>query len=162
MIRFLMVAAVLLAAATPPAHAQDRIVEPNSIEAIVALMHEAGYKAEVKTQDNGERYIESGANGGVFSIYLYGCKNKSGCDSFEFYSYYKKKPHYTAELANDWNAKKRFLKVVIDKDGDLAEYLYVSSLGKMTYANFVDYIDWYTAMDSDLSQFLQSKEPAKK
>lgn len=142
--------------------AQDRIVDTGSIASVAALLQEAGYKAEIKKQDNGEKFISSAANGSNFSIYFYGCKTDIGCDSYEFYAFYKKKPYYTADLANEWNAKKRFLKVVIDKDGDLAEYLYVSAIGKTTYANFVDYIEWYTAMDADLSQFLQAKDPSKK
>lgn len=158
-----IVASLILGAAVPSvASAEDRIVDTGNIATVAALLQEAGYKAEIKKQDNGETYISSAANGNGFSLYFYGCKNDAGCDSFEFYSYYKKKPYFSYQLANEWNAKKRFLKLVLDKDGDLAEYLYVSALGKMTYANFVDYIDWYAAMDADLNSFLVSKDPDKK
>ena len=65
-------------------------------------------------------------------------------------------------MANEWNASKRFLKVAIDKDGDLAEYLYVSALGKMTFDNFKDYVDWYSSMDASLSKFVEEKRAAAK
>ncbi len=42
------------------------------------------------------------------------------------------------------------------------EYIYLSAIGKMTYANFLDYIDWYAQMDASLGKFLNEKaEPAK-
>ena len=52
------------------------------------------------------------------------------------------------------------LKVAVDSDGDLAEYLYVSALGNMTYENFKDYIDWYASMDTQLGAFIKEKRDA--
>lgn len=144
------------------ARAADRIVDVSSVETVAGLVREAGYKAEIKTAEDGSKYILSASNGNEFQLYFYGCKDGSGCDSFEFYSWYKKEPFFTAELANEWNAKKRFLKIAVDKDGDLAEYIYVSAFGKMTYANFVDYIEWFTSMDSELGKFLREKQDAAK
>jgi hypothetical protein len=63
-------------------------------------------------------------------------------------------------MANEWNSTKRFLKVAIDEDGDLSEYLSVSSLGNMTFDNFKDYIDWYSSMDGSLAIFLKEKREA--
>jgi len=142
------------------ASAADRVVDVSSVKGVAALLQEAGYKAEIKKGDDGAAYIESGTNGGGFQLIFYGCKNDVGCESFEFYSYFKKEPFFSADMANDWNVKKRFLKVAIDKDGDLAEYLYVSSLGKMTYDNFKDYIDWYASMDSELNSFIKERRDA--
>jgi hypothetical protein len=130
------------------------------VKGVAALLQEAGYKAEIKKADDGSSYIQSGVNGGDFQLTFYGCTNDAGCDSFEFYSYFKKEPFFSSDMANEWNAKKRFLKVAIDSDGDLAEYLYVSALGKMTYENFKDYIDWYASMDAQLGAFIKEKRDA--
>ncbi len=142
------------------ATAADRVVDVSSVKSVAALLQEAGYKAEIKKGDDGASYIQSGVNGGGFQLTFYGCKNDIGCDSFEFYSYFKKEPFFSVEMANEWNVKKRFLKVAIDKDGDLAEYLYVSALGNMTYENFKDYIDWYGSMDSGAGAFIKERRAA--
>jgi len=149
--------AALLSAVAVPALADDRIVDVSNVRSVAALLQEAGYRAVIKSNDDKKFYIESAANGGNFSVNFYGCKEDANCDSFEFHAWYKKQPQYTAALANDWNESKRFLKLSIDKDGDLNEYLYVSAVGKMTYANFVDYVEWFTFMDGELSKFLSER-----
>ncbi len=52
----------------------------------------------------------------------------------------------------------RFIKAAIDKDGDLATYMDVTSLGKTTYANFADAIDWWSVMSGEVSKFLDQEE----
>ena len=154
--------ALALASMTTPsvATAADRVIDVSSVKGVAALLQEAGYKAEIKKGDDGGSYIESGVNGSDFQLIFYGCTNDAGCDSFEFYSYFKKEPFFSSDMANEWNMKKRFLKVAVDSDGDLAEYLYVSALGNMTYENFKDYIDWYASMDTQLGAFIKEKRDA--
>jgi hypothetical protein len=48
----------------------------------------------------------------------------------------------------------------IDEDGDLSEYLSVSTLGNMTFDNSKDYIYWYSSMDASLGTFLKEKREA--
>jgi len=60
-------------------------------------------------------------------------------------------------MANEWNASKRFLKIAIDRDGDLSEFICISTLGNMTFANFKDYIEWFASMEGDLNKFLAEK-----
>jgi len=155
-----MIAFGLAMAAPIGAQAADRVVDVSSVDGVAALMREAGYKAEIKKGKDGSGYIQSGVNGGDFQVFFYGCKEDKGCDSFEFYSFFKKEPFFSAEMANEWNVGKRFLKVAIDKEGDLSECVYVSALGNMTYANFKDYIEWYASMDSDLASFIKQKRAA--
>jgi hypothetical protein len=170
----LSMALTLGAAIAVPAGAQtrsptdnlERWLDPGDVKAVAAVLQEHGYKAEIKKDDQGTPYLLSGANGNSFQIYFYGCKDDKGCDSYEFYSWYKKEPLYTVELVNEWNATKRFLKVVIDKDGDLAEYMYGTAIGRTTYANFLDGVEWFATMDGALAKFLSEKrekaDPAAK
>ncbi len=161
----LSTALMLSAAVGVPAAAQtrsatdnlERLLDPGDVKAVAAVLQEHGYRAEIKKDDQGNPYISSGANGNSFQIYFYDCKDDKGCQSYEFYSWWKKDPLYTLELANEWNANKRFLKVAIDKDGDLVEYMYATALGRTTYTNFLDGVDWYTSMDAALTQFLKEK-----
>jgi len=156
--KMLAVAAAMTVSA--PAFAADRIVDVSSVDGVAALMREAGYKAEIKVGKDGDSYIESAIGGNDFQILFYGCKNKVGCDSFDFYSWFKKEPFFSTDMANEWNANNRFLKVAIDSDGDLSEYAYISTIGKMTYDNFKDYITWYGSTDADLVKFVAERRKA--
>lgn len=149
-----------LAAMTPlPAMAEDRIVDIAQPEIVVQALQEEGYKAILKThQEGGLPYIESAANGSTFTVEFYGCKTGKNCTSLEFYAWYKKTPTYTVDFVNRWNANKRFLHLAIDSDGDLATYLYVSTVGKTTYANFADSIDWWSTMTADLFKFMDEED----
>lgn len=145
-----------------PASAEDKLFDATKPDAVAAALKEAGYKAELKTNDKGEPFITSAANGELFTIEFYGCSGATNCGSFQFYGWYKKDPLWTADFANEWNAKKRFLKVAVDKDGDLSLYLDVTGAGKMTQAAFADWIDWYQVMDADLGKFIAEKREAAK
>jgi hypothetical protein len=153
-------AAVLAVAAPFPAMAQDRIVDIAQPEVVVQALQEEGYKAVLKTGESGQPYIESAANGSPFTVQFYGCEAGKNCTSIDFYAWYKKTPTFTVDFANRWNAGKRFVAVAIDGDGDLATNLYVSTVGKTTYANFADVIDWWAQMTAALDKFI-GEEDAK-
>ena len=155
-------ALAFVAALTLPASAMaaDRVVDVSSVEGVASLLREAGYKAEIKKDKDGDSFIASAANGSDFQIIFYGCTNDKGCNSYEFYSWFKKEPFFSAEMANEWNANHRFLKVAIDSDGDLSEYAYISTIGKMTYDNFKDYISWYGSTDAELVKFVAERRKA--
>lgn len=158
MVRFL-VAAMMLAGAGP-ALAADALIDVRQPSQVADALRDAGYKAELKVNKRDEPYISSAANGSPFTIEFYGCKAKVDCGSFQFYGWYKKDPLYTLELVNEWNARKRFLKIAIDSDGDLGMYLDVTGVGKMTKEAFADWVDWYQAMDAELAKFLDEKRTA--
>ncbi len=147
---------------TAPANAQETLIDLTQPRAVVQAMQDAGYKAALKKDEKGEPYIESAANGSNFTIQFYGCKNATDCPSLQFYSWYKKEPWYTVELANRWNIAKRFIKAMIDKDGDLATTFDVTTAGKTTVANFADAIDWWSVMSGELFDFLDKADPTKK
>ncbi|URW76460.1 YbjN domain-containing protein [Sphingomonas donggukensis] len=152
--------AAMAAAVAQPALAQDKLFDATDPATLTEAMKTAGFKAELKTNDKGEPYINSAANGSPFTIEFYGCEKAKACPSFQFYAWYKKDPLYTLALVNEWNAAKRFLKLRIDTDGDLAMSMDVTSVGKLTQANFADWVDWYQVMDSELDKFLTEKRAA--
>ena len=156
--KVLVVAAAMAVAA--PAVADDRVVDVNSVDRVAALLREAGYRAEIKVGKDGDFYLDSATGGSNFQIFFYGCKDKIECDSFEFFSYFKKEPFFSTDMANEWNANHRFLKVAIDSDGDLSESATVDSIGRMTFDNFKDYVDWYGSADAELIKFVDQKRKA--
>lgn len=155
-----LVAASLLLSPLPAAAAAEPTVDIGDIKTVAGLIMQAGYRAEIKKNKAGETYIASAANGSEFSVNFYGCKADAGCDSLEFQSWYKKQPYFTADLTNEWNAKKRFMKIAVDGDGDLVYYVYLSAIGHTTFKNFADYLDWFTTMDASLAKYLDEKKAA--
>jgi hypothetical protein len=155
MLKILVAMSILVAA---PAVAQTRTVDGTDPANIVSAFQAAGYKALLDKRDNGDPYISSAANGSNFSVEFYGCENGRNCSSLQFYAWYKKKPFYTEALANDWNRQKRFLKAYIDKDGDLATTLDVTTTGALGAENFADTLDWWSVMTAELFKFLAERE----
>lgn len=129
---------------------------------VVTALQTAGYKAELKINKQGEPYILSATNGQSFTVEFYGCDGLKDCNSFQFASWYKKDPLYTAALSNEWNSRNRFLKVAVDSDGDLREFLDATAVGGMTQAQFTDLVEWYSEMDGLLDKFLVEQRASTK
>ncbi|APR53612.1 YbjN domain-containing protein [Sphingomonas koreensis] len=154
--------AAALAAVTTSAQAQKAPtpVDLTDPATVAKLVQDLGYKAELKARDNGEPYINSAANGSNFSIEFYGCEKAVKCTSIQFFAWYKKEPWYNAALTDKWNAKKRFVKAAIDKDGDFSTYMDITALGG-TRESFADSLDWWTVLSSDLFEFFEEEDPAR-
>lgn len=52
------------------------------------------------------------------------------------------------------------MKVGIDSDGDLREFLDATAVGGMTQAQFTDLVEWYSEMDADFAKFVEEKREA--
>ena len=156
----LLAASLGVTAAEAQTPSPDRLLDLRQPTVVAAALRDAGYKAELKTNSKGEPYVLSGANGSDFTVEFYGCTGVKDCGSYQFSSWYKAEPLFTAALANEWNLKKRFLKVAVDNDGNLNEYMDFTATGKTTFANFADIVDWYQTMDSTLAKFVSEKRAA--
>ncbi len=151
--------ALLALTAAGAATAQERTLDLTVPGNVVTALQAAGYKAKLEINKAGEPFISSGANGSPFTVEFYGCEGLKTCQSIQFSSWYKKQPHFTPALVNEWNSRWRFLKIFIDKDGDLVEHVDMSTVGGVTQANFADMVDWYVQMDARLTTFLREKAP---
>ncbi|WP_374146340.1 YbjN domain-containing protein [Sphingomonas sp. 28-63-12] len=143
------------------ASAQDKMLDLSKPSNVASALMAAGYKAVLKQNSRNEPYILSSSNGTDFTIEFYGCKGQSDCGSYQFTSWYKPDPLFTVAFANEWNVAKRFLKVAIDKDGNLNEYMDFTAVGTISQQNFADIVDWYKVMDAELAKFIDGKRPAK-
>ncbi len=164
MLRIFAAIALLLASFGLAGHARAEepvLLDLSTPEQVATALQGAGYKAEIKTYKDGERYINSGVNGQGFSVDFYNCE-AGKCIALQFNSWWKAEPIFTQALANEWNDSRRFLRVSLDKEGNLREWLDFSVAGKLTKENFADVVDWYAAMDSELSKFLTEKRKAAK
>ncbi len=153
-------AALLLLWAVPAA-AQDRLVESTIPEAVAQVMREEGYTVELKKTDEGKPYFTAKRGEWTFTVQFYDCDLVKGCQSLQFYTWFKRNPGDTLERINEWNAGKRFMKVAVDKDGDLEATIDVSLLGKMTRANLADVIDWWAVMVGEFGKFFPDPADSK-
>jgi hypothetical protein len=158
--RLTWLAGLMLLAAPLPAAAQEQeqLLDLTVPHLVAKALQDAGYKAEIAKRDDGDPFIRSAANGEAFTIEFYNCELANGCGSIQFYGWYKKQPWFTPEFANRWNTSKRFLRVEIDKDGDLGMHLDVATVGKLTKANFADVLDWWSVMSGDLAEFIDKED----
>ncbi|KQN03746.1 YbjN domain-containing protein [Sphingomonas sp. Leaf25] len=129
---------------------------------VVSALQAAGYKAQLKLNKAGEPFIESATNGDPFTIDFYECDGLKDCKSMQFSSWYKKEPIFTPAVANEWNAKRRFLKVAVDSDGDMRQFLDATVVGGMSQAQFAEVVQWYSDMDGMFATFLKEKREAAK
>lgn len=158
--RRLVVAAAAAFLFAAPAGAADRLLDLRQPEVVAQALREGGFRGEVKTNKAGEPYVLSGVNGSDFTVEFYACEGVKNCASYQFSSWYKAEPLFTPTFANDWNREKRFLKISVGSDGELNEYMDFTAIGKTTYDNFMDSVDWYKTMDASLARFIEDKRKA--
>lgn len=66
--------------------AQDKLLDLRQPTIVAEALHQAGYKAELKTNSKGEPYIESSTNRSSFTIEFYNCTGLIDCTSYQFAS----------------------------------------------------------------------------
>jgi hypothetical protein len=127
--------------------AKDMVCAANP-ETVVSALQAAGYRAKLtRSGPDKPPQITSAANGYNFDIYFEGCKEGEACNSLSFWISFTKDPTNSADLANEWNASKRFSTMSFDKsDGSLAISYDVTTVGGLNQENFADVIDWWASM----------------
>lgn len=129
-------------------------------DTIVAAMQEAGYKAKLTTDDDGDPSIESATSGYNFDVFFYGCEAHKNCDSVQFRVTFKADPANTAALANGWNSSKRFMQAAVDTKARLKFNYDVSTIGGLNQANFADVLSWLDYEVGEIGKFLAAPPPA--
>ncbi|MGY6366112.1 hypothetical protein ACXITL_24460, partial [Escherichia coli] len=78
-----VLAAAMLPVAAQAADDKERLLDLRQPPVVVQALQDAGYKAELKTNNAGEPYVLSGANGSSFTIEFYGCTGVKDCNSYQ-------------------------------------------------------------------------------
>lgn len=164
--RMFMLAALLCAA--PPATAATRVpttiaalpktIDGGDIEAIARIVQDAGYKARVKVGEDGTRYIDSAANGVSFTINFTDCKQGESCRGIRFFAWWPRPAAMDDAAVNEWNNGYRIARAAIDRDGDLALDYFVSLVGGVATANFLDSFDWWALLIGNFRSFIEDKK----
>lgn len=110
-------AAIALAAAASPAAARSIPSGGLTVEEVKTWLQDGGYKAEIRTSEDGDRFVRSGAEGVTFDINMYDCSG-ARCASMQFNAGFDLTNGSTAGSMNDWNAGKRYTRAWIDDEND--------------------------------------------
>lgn len=110
----LAIMATAMVAAVPAAAQTVQATQP---ETIIRALQDAGYRATLSKDNDGDPLIKSGAAGVDFSVLFYNCTANKDCKTVQFYAGFVKKG-LTLETMNQWNASHRFARAYIGDDKD--------------------------------------------
>ena len=145
------------------AAAQDRqpcaigYVCASSPASVMKAMEKAELAPRLTADNVGDPMIESDVAPFHYDIYFYGCELHAHCDSLRFEVVFSAGPENTVELANAWNASKRFVAAAVKPDGRFVLSYDVGTIGGMNPRNFADVLDWWGSMLGEFSDFLQAR-----
>ncbi|WOE76550.1 YbjN domain-containing protein [Alterisphingorhabdus coralli] len=111
-------AALLASGLALATSAQAQMVTAANPQSIASAMQEAGYKAELTTDDVGDPLIKSRMDGWNVSVLFYDCTNNANCKSLQFFTIFDRPQPMPAEMAIAWSTRNRFGAVGLDNEGD--------------------------------------------
>lgn len=114
------------------------LVDATDAPALAALLEAEGYGATLGTDDYGDPYIESAAEGLNFQIYFYGCEDGAACTDIQYHAGFNLDGPLSPEQMNDWNRGWRFGRLYNDDEGDPHLEYDVTLAGGVSRANFQD------------------------
>ena len=121
---------------------------------VAKVLQDKGYKAIVKTDDDGDPEVVSATEGTEFVVFFYGCNHGTRCPSLTFQAHFDTTHPTSTEDVNTWNMNKRFLKAWLNTDKTLyAEMDVEASQGFTTEALAADFDTWFAFMPEFKSNF---------
>lgn len=135
-----------------PALANVSAQEPGSV---VAAMQQAGYRAQLTTDDVGDPLIRSSSGGTDFLVYFYNCTENTDCRTIQFYAGYAEPNTATIETMNAWNKENRFGRGYYGDDG-IARIEMDLDLddGGMSQALFEDNLEYWVLVMGRFQDFV--------
>lgn len=152
--RKILAAAAVAAMAFAACPATAQTVDPARPQSLVTALQNAGYKAVLEKDDEGDPKIKSAASGANFSIYFYGCTNNVNCRSIQFSSGFTVKAKPDHARMNEWNSKNRFGQAYLDKENDPWLQFDVVMDGGIPPALFEATLDRWSAAIGSFQKFI--------
>jgi hypothetical protein len=123
-------------------------------EAIRTVLSNAGYRAELTTDDAGNPLIVSEASRSQFWISFLDCGNAAGCLAVEFYVGYSVQRKPPADAVNQFNADFRYIRAYVSGDVASMAMDVLMQNGGVDVPTFLEYLrlwsvilpEWETAM----------------
>jgi hypothetical protein len=122
--------------------------------AIRDVLLDAGYRAELTTDDAGNPLIVSEASRSQFWITFLDCQNVAGCLAVEFYVGYSVQQKPPADVVNQFNADFRYIRTYVTGDVASMAMNVLMQNGGVDVPTFLEYLrlwsvilpEWETAM----------------
>lgn len=106
---------------------------------IAGLLQDAGYRAQLTNDSDGDPMIKSAAAGSDFTIFFFNCTDGKNCKTIQFFAGFDKAQPMEVDVVNRWNREKRFGKAYLDDEGDpLLEMDLNLDFGGISLNNFRD------------------------
>lgn len=137
----------------PPAASAREVVIPSvTPDTFASILQDIGYRAEILKNDEGRRRIRTRIGGWNVTVSFYSCDDKENCKSLGLRSFFENDKKRDAAWANDWNNRKRFAKVYIDRDNDVNIECDIMLREGITKGNIRAYLDIY---EDQLKDFVE-------
>lgn len=105
-------------AATPDAQSGPLPSAGLSAEDIASWLQSEGYKAQVTTNSDGSKTVNSATGGTNFNIDMYDCHDKPTCTAIQFNVGFDTKGAWNATKMNEYNSSKRWVRAYVDDKDD--------------------------------------------
>ena len=89
-----------------------------SAEDVASWLQAEGYKAQVTTNSDGSKTVNSATGGTNFNVDMYDCHDKSTCTAIQFNVGFDTKGAWNATKMNEYNSSKRWVRAYVDDKDD--------------------------------------------
>lgn len=149
----LAISALFVAAISAGADAQETgLLTAADPETVLGIAKGFG-PAELTKDHTGDPLVTGRLQGLKYAIYFYDCEEGENCNSLQFSTGYS--DPFTAEQANEWNAKYRWIKAYGGEGSNFK--MDVSLEGGVSKANLEDYFSTWDTMMFDLRNFVREE-----
>lgn len=139
----LLLPALLSWPAAASASAAD-IVDASDPQALVRIIQDLGYRADLEVDAEGDPLIRSSVGGTRFSLVFYGCSDAhNGCEIVLFKAGWELKKKVGIDVINQWNATRLFGRAYLDDVMDPWIELVLNLRGGVTRRQFESTFEWW-------------------
>jgi hypothetical protein len=130
------------AAQTPPSAERVRggMFDASDPPAIARFMEKTGYRVELSADNRGDPLITGRISNTNYLVQFYECESGSFCNSIQLIATAPAPPAVTAEIANAFNARWRYVRATL-LDGQVRLQMDVNLDAGVTADNFEDTLD---------------------
>lgn len=126
---------------------------------IAAFLREIGYRANLTKDSDGDPLIETAMSGYNVKIFFMNCKSGASCEDIQFFVGIATRNKLGLAQVNDFNSRKRFMRLYLDKDRDPLMELDLSMIGPgVSAAAFRDTVQVFERLISDLDKLISENQ----
>ena len=123
---------------------EAQIVDGTDPTALVEIIQDLGYRANLEVDGEGDPMIRSSVGGTQFALVFYGCSEQhDNCQILLFKAGYELNDKVGMDVINQWNATRLFGRAYLDEVSDPWIELVLNMQGGVTRAQFEKTSEWW-------------------